>query len=205
MAATIDLGERKLTPMLRQFVDAKSECPEGSLLLFRMGDFYETFFEDAEIAARELDITLTSRDKGSPDPIPMAGVPWHAIGGYIARLVERGFTVAICDQVEDPKAAKGIVRREITQIVTPGTVSDLEALDPQSSSYLAWLEADGTQWRLALLDLLAGEVLVTRAEASRVLDELRRAGVREAVASPEDIGRLPFDRQRVELPVRAVR
>ncbi|MEL6545508.1 MAG: DNA mismatch repair protein MutS, partial [Myxococcota bacterium] len=207
MAATPDLGARKLTPMLRQFVDAKQECPEGAILLFRMGDFYETFFEDAQIAARELDITLTSRDKGSADPIPMAGVPWHSIGGYIAKLVHRGYTVAICDQVEDPKAAKGIVRREITQIVTPGTVSDLEALDPQSSSYLAWLESvpEHNTWRIALLDLLAGEVLVTRAESSRVLDELRRAGVREAVCSADDAEQLPFDRKAVSLPVRAVR
>ncbi len=207
MAATIDLGERKLTPMLRQFVDAKEECPEGSILLFRMGDFYETFFEDAQIAAKELDITLTSRDKGSPDPIPMAGVPWHSIAGYIAKLVQRGYTVAICDQVEDPKAAKGIVRREITQIVTPGTVSDLEALDPQSSSYLAWLEpvARTSEWRVALLDLLAGEILVTRADARRLLDELRRAGVREALCAHEHLEALPFDRKAVSVPVRGQR
>lgn len=191
--------------MLRQFVEAKQECPDGAILLFRMGDFYETFFEDAQIAAKELDITLTSRDKGSPDPIPMAGVPWHAIAGYIAKLVERNYTVAICDQVEDPKAAKGIVRREITQIITPGTVSDLDALDPQSSSYLAWLEPDGAEWRIALLDLLAGEVLCTRASGPRLLDELRRAGVREALCSAEAVESLPFDRSTVTLPVRGVR
>lgn len=203
MTATV--GDRKLTPMLRQFVDAKADCPEGALLLFRMGDFYETFFEDAEIAARELDITLTSRDKGSTDPIPMAGVPWHAVSGYIAKLVDRGYTIAICDQVEDPKAVKGIVRREITQIVTPGTVSDLEALDPQSSSYLAWCEPEGQDWRVAMLDLLAGEVLCTRCSAEKLLDELGRAGVREALCSRESLEALPFDARSVPLPVRAVR
>ncbi|MBC7792825.1 MAG: hypothetical protein H7Z43_03885, partial [Clostridia bacterium] len=133
-AVTLDdeavIGERKLTPMLRQFMDAKAEAPPGAILFFRMGDFYETFFDDAKIASRELDLTLTSRDKNTDDPVPMAGVPHHAATGYIARLVERGFSVAICDQLEDPKFAKGIVKRAITRIVTPGTIVELEALDP---------------------------------------------------------------------------
>src|ERR1700760_4992197 len=101
----------KLTPMLRQFMDAKADAPPGAILFFRMGDFFETFFEDARIASRELDLTLTSRDKNSDDPVPMAGVPHHAAQGYIAKLVERGFSVAVCDQLEDPKFAKGIVKR----------------------------------------------------------------------------------------------
>ncbi|MEO0460365.1 MAG: DNA mismatch repair protein MutS [Myxococcota bacterium] len=196
---------RKLTPMLRQFIDAKAQCPEGAILLFRMGDFYETFFDDAEIAARELDITLTSRDKSSAEPIPMAGVPWHSVSGYITRLIERGYTVAICDQVEDPKAVKGIVRREITQLITPGTLSDLDALDPQSTSYLAWLEPgpeDDTDWTIALLDLLAGEVLCTRSPSGVVLDELRRAGAREVVVPRDAMEALPFDAKQIELPVR---
>src|SRR5689334_9021315 len=99
-----DIGGRKLTPMLRQYLDAKAEVP-GAILMFRMGDFFELFFDDAVIASRELELTLTSRDKESNEPIPMAGVPHHAVTGYIARLVERGYTVAICDQIEDPKLA----------------------------------------------------------------------------------------------------
>ena len=121
---------RRLTPMLRQYLEAKQTHPEA-LLFFRMGDFFELFFDDARVVARELDLTLTARDK-TEDPIPMAGVPHQAAPQYIARLVERGFTVAICDQVEDPRLAKGLVKREITRLVTPGTVSDLDALDPAS-------------------------------------------------------------------------
>lgn len=179
------IGERRLTPMLRQYIEAKTASPPEAILLFRMGDFFELFFDDARVAARELDLTLTSRDKDSADPIPMAGVPHHAVGGYIARLVERGFTVAVCDQVEDPKQAKGIVRREITRVVTPGTISDLEALDPGAANYLACLPgprrpapANGSL-AVALLDILGGEILCTRVPMDTLGDELRRMGARE--------------------------
>ncbi|HSI04751.1 MAG TPA: DNA mismatch repair protein MutS, partial [Myxococcota bacterium] len=152
-AADGGVGERKITPMLRQFLDAKADAPRDAILFFRMGDFYETFFDDAKIAARELDLTLTSRDKSAGDPVPMAGVPHHAAQGYIARLVERGFSVAICDQLEDPKLAKGIVKRAITRVVTPGTVCELEALDPGAAAYLASVVLAGDDAVLALLDL----------------------------------------------------
>src|SRR6185437_1250781 len=111
------LADRKLTPMLRQYLEAKTAHPQA-ILMFRMGDFFELFFEDAKVAARELDLTLTAREKND-DPIPMAGVPHHAINGYIAKLVDRGYTVALCDQVEDPKKAKGLVKREVTRLITP--------------------------------------------------------------------------------------
>ncbi len=190
-ATSIDLGsasdaDRKLTPMLRQYREAKAECP-GALLLFRMGDFFELFFEDAVVASRELELTLTSRDKDSADPIPMAGVPHHAVTSYLARLVQRGYTVAICDQVEDPKLAKGLVRRAITRVVTPGTVSDLEALDPGAASYLGYVapRADGTGFVLALLDLLAGELLCTHVDGEVLADECHRMGVRELLVESE--------------------
>ena len=175
----VTLEGRRVTPMLRQYLEAKRESP-GALLLFRMGDFYELFFEDAVVAARELDLTLTSRDKGE-DPIPMAGVPHHAAEQYIARLVERGFTVAICDQVEDPRLAKGLVRREITRLVTPGTVSDLEALDPGRGQFVAYAapEAAAGRFTLALLDLLAGELLCTVVTSEALGDEIDRMSVRE--------------------------
>ena len=190
MAATAaeQAENRRLTPMLRQYLEAKEECP-GALLLFRMGDFYELFFEDAEVAAHELDLTLTSRDKA--DPIPMAGVPHHSVASYIARLVERGHTVAICDQTEDPKHAKGLVRRELVRVVTPGTVADLEALNPGSANYLAAVCADTEShgspmaapvYRVALLDLLAGELLCTHCSAPDLGDELRRMNVKEVLA-----------------------
>lgn len=193
-AVTLDeeaiIGDRKLTPMLRQFMDAKADAPPGAILFFRMGDFYETFFDDAKIAARELDLTLTSRDKNTDDPVPMAGVPHHAATGYIARLVERGFSVAICDQLEDPKLAKGIVKRAITRVVTPGTVVELEALDPGAAAYLASIVPMGEESVLALLDLLAGEVLVTRVATAQLGDELERMGAREVVAAPESVSAL---------------
>ncbi len=179
-------GGRRLTPMLRQYVSAKAECPKDAILLFRMGDFYEMFFDDAVIAARILDITLTAREKGD-DPIPMAGVPHHAITNYIARLVQHGYSVAICDQVEDPKKAKGLVKREITRIITPGTVSDLEALDPGSANYLGCIKRTGADnCIIAFLDLLAGELLWTSSTIRSVPDELRRMGAREVLLESED-------------------
>src|SRR3990172_6387449 len=117
-----------LTPMMRQYHELKTRLP-GTLLLFRLGDFYELFYEDAEIAARELEIVLTSREVGKGRRIPMCGVPYHAVMGHVARLVERGHRVALCDQVEDPKRATVLVRREVTRIITPGTVMD-ESLLP---------------------------------------------------------------------------
>src|SRR6187399_3258316 len=108
------------TPLMRQYHSIKQQVP-GALLFFRLGDFYELFFEDAVTAARELEITLTSRNKEKGASIPMCGVPFHAAEGYISRLIQRGFRVAVCDQVEDPKVAKKLVKREVTRIVTPGT------------------------------------------------------------------------------------
>ncbi|MBI5509174.1 MAG: DNA mismatch repair protein MutS [Deltaproteobacteria bacterium] len=186
-AAPTLTGDRKLTPMLQQYLAAKAEHP-AAILMFRMGDFFEMFFDDAVVAARELDLVLTSRDKDKGEAaIPMAGVPHHAVTSYIARLVDHGHTVAICDQVEDPRLAKGLVKREITRVVTPGTVSDLEALDPVAPSYVASLvplTPAATTFAVAMLDLLAGELLVTRAAAEGLADELDRMGVREVLVDP---------------------
>ncbi|MCS7236940.1 MAG: DNA mismatch repair protein MutS [Thermoguttaceae bacterium] len=136
-----------LTPMMKQYMEAKQLCPDA-LLLFRMGDFYELFFEDAKVAARTLGIALTSREKG-PDAPPMAGFPYHQLDTYLARLIAAGFRVAICEQVEDPREAKGLVRREITRIVSPGTITEELLLDPRRSNYLValWLEdSAGIAW-----------------------------------------------------------
>src|SRR5216110_3817612 len=111
------------TPLMRQYNAVKEQAP-GALLLFRLGDFYELFFEDAVTAARELEITLTSRNKERGMAIPMCGVPYHAAEGYIARLIQKGYRVAICDQMEDPRVTKTLVKREVTRIVTPGTAMD---------------------------------------------------------------------------------
>ena len=123
-----------VSTMMRQYDEAKAACGDA-LLLFRMGDFYELFHEDAKICARVLGLTLTSRDKSS-NPIPMAGFPHHQLEGYLAKLIKQGYRVAVCDQVEDPKQAKGIVRREVTRIVTAGTLTDEALLDPLQPNLL---------------------------------------------------------------------
>jgi DNA mismatch repair protein MutS len=173
-----------LTPMMRQYLETKAKVGDA-LLFFRLGDFYELFFEDAVVAAEALSITLTARAKGD-DKVPMCGVPHHAARGYIARLLEKGFKVAICDQVEEP--GKGtLVRREVTRVVTPGMVLDDQVLDPREASWLAAVALDprpGMGGGLALLDASTGQLLCGEVEDdARLVDELRRAGARELVFS----------------------
>src|SRR6202521_170904 len=124
------------TPLMRQYHGIKQQVP-NALLLFRLGDFYELFFDDAITAARELEITLTARNKEKGEPIPMCGVPYHAADGYLARLIQKGYRVAICDQMEDARFAKNLVKREITRIVTPGTVTESNVLRSRENNYLA--------------------------------------------------------------------
>lgn len=145
----------KLTPMMQRYMEVKAETP-GTILLFRMGDFYELFFEDAELAAKVLGLTLTSRDKNSDNPVPMAGFPFHALEGYLTKLIAAGYRAAICDQVEDPKLAKGMVRREVTRIVTPGTLTDEALLDPKESNYLAAVVPVRERIGLAWMELSTG-------------------------------------------------
>src|SRR2546423_7263966 len=124
------------TPAMRQSLDAKQQHRDA-ILLFRMGDFYEMFYEDALVAARALELTLTSRSKdASGGGIPMCGVPYHAVDGYIARLVKKGFRVAICEQVEDPRKAKGVVKREVVRVVSPGTLTDANYLDAREPAFI---------------------------------------------------------------------
>jgi DNA mismatch repair protein MutS len=143
------------TPMLRQYLELKEQVPD-CILFFRMGDFYEMFFEDAQAASRVLSIALTSRDKG-PDPVPMCGVPHHAADHYLAKLVEAGFKVAVCDQVEDPRLAKGLVKREITRVVSPGMFIDPSHLPAKDHRFLACLSLGRETHGLACLDLSSGE------------------------------------------------
>jgi len=146
-----------LTPMMRQYHQIKKEHPDV-LLLFRLGDFYEMFFEDAVVGSRELGITLTSRNTDrAGKPIPMCGVPHHAVNGYLGRLIKKGFRVAICDQVEDPRQAKGIVRREVTRIVTPGTAVEDAVLDSRENNYIAAVLEVENRIGAAFLDVSTGE------------------------------------------------
>src|SRR5271166_2913454 len=144
------------TPLMRQYNSIKQQTP-NALLMFRLGDFYELFFEDAVVAARELEITLTSRNKEKGAAIPMCGVPYHAAEGYIARLIQKGHRVAICDQMEDPKLAKKLVRREITRVVTPGTAMDANLVRSRENNYLAAVGKYGSRSALAHVDISTGE------------------------------------------------
>lgn len=168
--------------MMRQYQDLKTRHP-GALLMFRLGDFYELFFDDAQTAARELDIVLTSREVGKGRRVPMCGVPHHALSGYLARLVDRGYRVAICDQVEDPRKARGLVRREVTRVVTPGTVMDAAMLQTREHRYLAAVVRDAGRWGLAAADLSTGDFLASQIEGAdadrRLADEVMRLDPRE--------------------------
>src|SRR5438876_431118 len=150
------------TPMLRQYQQLKQQHP-GTLLFFRLGDFYELFFDDAIIGARELQITLTARHKEKGDPIPMCGVPHHSAANYIAKLVRKGYRVAICEQTEDASKAKKLVRREVVRIVTPGTPIDPQLLEPRESAFLAAVCASGENIGVAFLDISTGEFRATQA------------------------------------------
>src|SRR5512137_1981123 len=144
------------TPMMRQYLELKERYPD-TILFFRLGDFYEMFFEDAVTASQALQITLTARSKGD-DKVPMCGVPYHAARGHVARLLEQGFKVAICDQVEEP-GKSAIVRREVTRVVTPGTVFDDQMLDPREASFLGAVAlGEPGGGGLALLDATTGQL-----------------------------------------------
>ncbi|MBF0410632.1 MAG: DNA mismatch repair protein MutS [Candidatus Riflebacteria bacterium] len=165
---TIDDADKGLTPLMQQFFEIKSRHP-GALLLFRCGDFYETFFEDAVTASKELSITLTARGKHKGTPVPLAGVPYHSISGHIAKLVKKGLTVAICEQLENPKNAKGIVKRDVVRIITPGTLSDPQFLDENANNYLVSLSVKAGKFFLAAAELSTGELITTTGDA----DEMR--------------------------------
>jgi len=176
------------TPMMQQYEAAKAACPDA-LLLFRMGDFYELFHEDAKTAARVLNLALTSREKGE-NAVPMAGFPHHQLESYLAKLIGAGLRAAICDQVEDPREAKGLVRREVTRIVTPGTVTDDALLDPRESNYLAALvmgdksnhETVGMAW----VELSTGKFMAAQFARTRLADELARVAPAECLLSEDD-------------------
>ncbi|HNT86307.1 MAG TPA: DNA mismatch repair protein MutS [Candidatus Hydrogenedentes bacterium] len=165
-----EVSPHRVTPMLRQYLQAKAECGD-SLLFFRMGDFYELFFEDAIEAAELLGLTLTSRDDAGKDRrVPMAGVPFRAVDGYVARVLKAGRTVTLCDQIEDPKEAKGIVKRAVVRTITPGTVMAPELLDETANNYLCALALHSDKAGLAFVDISTGEFLVAQIE-----DDLQRA------------------------------
>lgn len=174
-----------LTPMMRQYHEVKRRFP-GKMVFFRLGDFYEMFYEDAVLASRELEITLTSRNKDKAgSPIPMCGVPYHSVDGYIARLMKKGYKIAICEQVEDPRTAKKLVHREVTRVLTPGTVVEEMLLEPKDHNYLGSFYVTEQGVGLAFMDLSTADFLATEfiegESWQRGLDELTRFSPREIV------------------------
>jgi DNA mismatch repair protein MutS len=170
------------TPMMRQYLALKAQHPK-TLLFYRMGDFYELFYDDAQKAARLLDITLTARGQSAGQPIPMAGVPFHAVEGYLARLVKLGESVAICEQIGDPATAKGPVERAVTRVVTPGTLTDSALLDEKTDTLLAAITFERKRFGLAWLNLASGELCVTESETARLPATLERLKPAELLVS----------------------
>ena len=181
--------KNELTPMKRQY-NAIKENNQDCILFFRLGDFYEMFDEDAKLAARELDLTLTTRDRNKPkeEQTPMCGVPYHSVDAYIARLVAKGYKVAICEQMEDPALAKGIVQRDISRIVTPGTVTESCMLDESKNNYMACLYGEDNRYGLAFCDVSTGAFFVTVcADAQAAASELGRFSPSEIIRGGEGV------------------
>ena len=168
-------------------------------VFFRLGDFYEMFFEDAVIASKELEITLTGKDWGQEERAPMCGVPFHSADGYIARLVERGYKVAICEQVEDPKTAKGLVKRDVVRVITPGTVVDNTVLDETKNNYILSVFSSANGYGIAVCDVTTGEFQTTEFRsvqaAAKILDETARFSPAELVCK-QRISFHPFRRRK---------
>src|SRR6266481_5745354 len=163
-----EVASSEHTPMMQQYLRIKSQYPD-ILLFYRMGDFYELFFDDARRAAALLDITLTARGQSAGQPIPMAGVPYHAVDSYLARLVRKGESVAICEQLGDPATSKGPVERQGVRIVTPGTVTDTALLEERQDTLVGAVSLEGERFGLAWLDLAAGRLTVLQGEGRTAL------------------------------------
>ncbi len=177
----------KLTPMMQQYITLKEEYPD-CILMFRLGDFYEMFFDDAKTAARELELVLTGRDCGLEERAPMCGVPHHAVDTYIARLIEKGYKAAICDQLEDPALAKGIVKRGVTRVVTPGTVVEDAMLTETENNYILSVCYEADTVGLCYCDVSTGEFcVIDKLPASRIVNEITRINPKEMIAGDSSV------------------
>jgi len=181
------------TPLMKQYKEIKSNF-EDSILFFRLGDFYEMFFEDAVKASKELGLTLTSRNKEKNADVPLAGIPFHSADSYITKLVSKGYKVAICEQTEDPKTAKGIVKREVVKIITPGTVVDVEALDAKSNNYLMSILKVENKLGVAYIDITTGEFKVTEVEKDddfvKLFNEVNKIEPKEVLVTEDFYGEI---------------
>lgn len=172
-----------LSPMMQHYLETKEKNP-GTILFYRLGDFYEMFFEDAKLVSKELELTLTGKDCGLEERAPMCGVPHHAADVYIKRLIDKGYRVAVCEQVEDPKTAKGMVKREVVRIVTPGTILDQEGLDESRNNYLCCIAQVGSEFGFAIADISTGRCMISDMEKrSRLLDEIMKFSPAEIICN----------------------
>ena len=173
-----------LSPMMQQYLDIREKYPD-TIILFRLGDFYEMFFEQAELCSRELELTLTGKECGLEERAPMCGIPFHAVEGYIVKLVDKGYKVGICEQVEDPKEAKGLVKRDVVKVITPGTITENTMLDENKNNYIANIYTVGKQYALSYADISTGECFVTHADnldgVYKIIDETLKIRPKELV------------------------
>lgn len=173
----------ELTPMMQQYMETKEQYKD-CILFYRLGDFYEMFFDDALTVTKELDITLTGKNCGLEERAPMCGVPYHAVEGYLTKLVQKGYKVAICEQVEDPKLAKGIVKREVVRIVTPGTNINTQALDETKNNYIMCIVYIADRYGLSVADVSTGDYFVTELDSGRKLgDEIAKFSPSEIICN----------------------
>lgn len=188
------MANEKLSPMMQHYLKTKEEYPD-SILFYRLGDFYEMFFEDAVEVSRELELTLTGKDCGLPERAPMCGVPYHAASVYISRLIDKGYKVAICEQTEDPKLAKGMVKREVVRVVTPGTVVDEELLDEKTNNYLAVVYTDNNgKSGFSVSDISTGEIYTAELESrEEILNEIARFSPKEIIANQNALADIARD------------
>ena len=173
-----------VTPMMQQYLDVKEQNPDA-ILFFRLGDFYEMFFDDAKLASRELELTLTGKDCGLSERAPMCGVPYHAVDVYVQKLIEKGYKVAICEQMTDPALSKGLVERAVTRIITPGTVFESNMLEEKKQNYIASVCLRRNQAGVAFCDISTGEFNLFQIADARVslADELARIAPSELIVS----------------------
>ena len=177
-----------LTPMMQQYLTLKEKYSD-CLLFFRLGDFYEMFFDDAVLGSKEMELTLTGRDCGMSERAPMCGVPYHSVNTYINKLINKGYKVAICEQLQDPALAQGLVERDVIRVITPGTVIEETMLDEKQNNYIAAVYARNSSYGLAYCDVSTGDFFVMNIETSNsatdVFNELDRICPRELIANPE--------------------
>ena len=179
---TKNVDRTKITPMMRQYLEIKDENKDV-IILFRLGDFYEAFFEDAVLVSRELELTLTGRSAGLSEKVPMCGVPYHAVNVYIEKLIEKGYRVGICEQLEDPKESTGIVKRGLTQIISKGTVIDSESLVENEFNYIGNIVNFDNNYFLCYMDITTGIIYITKTDYNNIISEIVSLGLKEVVVS----------------------